>query len=126
MVLENSYFTVLERSDVEGGVRFRVRMEEGHEVYRGHFPGNPVSPGVCNMQMVRECAEMVSGVRLRFVKIGQYRLMGVIAPGRYPEVEVTVAMSEAGGEWELRATVTGGEEVLIQMKAVLTERKGCK
>ena len=27
------------------------------EFFQGHFPNNPVSPGVCNIEMIKECAE---------------------------------------------------------------------
>lgn len=34
---------------------FRVRLDAAHPIYAGHFPGNPVLPGVCTLQIVREC-----------------------------------------------------------------------
>lgn len=122
MVLQNSYFTVVERHDAGDTICFRVRMEGGHEVYKGHFPGNPVSPGVCNLQMVKECAQMVAGRELRFAKISQYRLTGVISPAKYPELDVMVALSEGEGEYALRASVMSGDVSLIQIKATLAGR----
>ena len=38
----------------EGHYAFRVRLDASHPVYRGHFPGHPVLPGVCTLQLVRE------------------------------------------------------------------------
>ena len=37
----------------EGHYAFRVRLDASHPVYRGHFPGHPVLPGVCTLQLVR-------------------------------------------------------------------------
>ncbi|MFQ7386709.1 MAG: hypothetical protein ACLRM8_02525 [Alistipes sp.] len=36
----------------EGHYAFRVRLDASHPVYRGHFPGHPVLPGVCTLQLV--------------------------------------------------------------------------
>ena len=34
----------------EDRLAFRVRLDAAHPVYAGHFPGNPVLPGVCTLQ----------------------------------------------------------------------------
>ena len=36
----------------EDRLAFRVRLDAAHPVYAGHFPGNPVLPGVCTLQIV--------------------------------------------------------------------------
>lgn len=56
----------------EDRLAFRVRLDAAHPVYAGHFPGNPVLPGVCTLQIVRECLERGTGRRHRFTaKIGR-------------------------------------------------------
>ena len=30
-----------------------LRLESSHDIFKGHFPGNPVLPGVCQVEMVR-------------------------------------------------------------------------
>ena len=37
----------------EGHYAFRVRLDASHQVFRGHFPGHPMLPGVCTLQLVR-------------------------------------------------------------------------
>ena len=32
------------------------------DVYRGHCPHKPVCPGVCNIETIRECAEMLTAL----------------------------------------------------------------
>ena len=45
MRLKDSYYQIV-RETVEGREgRFRIRLLSDCPVYRGHFPGNPVSPG---------------------------------------------------------------------------------
>ena len=39
----------------DDGAVYRVSLNPDCEVYKGHFPGNPISPGVCGIQMIREC-----------------------------------------------------------------------
>ena len=51
-MLLNKYFTIhsVERRDED--TIFHVTLNPNHEIYRGHFQGNPISPGVCTGEMV--------------------------------------------------------------------------
>ena len=51
MLLENKYYKVLRaRKEGEGKAVYHVAILPDCNVYEGHFPGNPVCPGVCNIQ----------------------------------------------------------------------------
>ncbi|MDY2942781.1 MAG: hypothetical protein SOT07_03685 [Paludibacteraceae bacterium] len=54
----NYYHILSSEITTDAGV-FRVALNADCEVYQGHFPGEPISPGVCNIQMIKECAEIV-------------------------------------------------------------------
>ncbi|MFS2716174.1 beta-hydroxyacyl-ACP dehydratase [Bacteroides uniformis] len=77
MKLENNYYKLISmHSDGTSGV-FHLSLRLDCEVYRGHFPGNPVCPGVCNIQMIKECAERLTGQRLHISRIRRCRLTAV-------------------------------------------------
>ena len=50
----------------EGHYAFRVRLDASHPVYRGHFPGHPVLPGVCPLQPDRESLNRGTGRGFRY------------------------------------------------------------
>ena len=58
----------------DGTALFQVVLLSDCEVYEGHFPGEPVSPGVCNIQMIKECAEKIVGKTLLLSNLQQCRL----------------------------------------------------
>lgn len=41
--------------------RFEVSIDDRNSIFRGHFPGHPLVPGVCMMTMMSACAAKVSG-----------------------------------------------------------------
>ena len=41
-----------------------IILNKDHEIFKGHFPGNPVTPGVCMMQIVKELTEEFTGKKL--------------------------------------------------------------
>ena len=61
MLLKDKYYKIMKetRLDANTGV-YLVSLLPQADVYRGHFPQNPVCPGACNIETIRECAEMLS------------------------------------------------------------------
>jgi 3-hydroxyacyl-[acyl-carrier-protein] dehydratase len=61
-----------------------LTLNAGHPIFDGHFPGNPVVPGVCLIQMVMEVTKIVlssAGV-LRLVSASQIKFISFIDPRR--------------------------------------------
>lgn len=54
MLLEN-FYKIIHRKEREDGKReIEIELNPGHALYQGHFPGQPVVPGVCTLQMIKE------------------------------------------------------------------------
>jgi 3-hydroxyacyl-[acyl-carrier-protein] dehydratase len=54
MKLLNDFYEVLALEHVGDELRGRVKLNPNHFIYEVHFPGNPVTPGVCLLQMAME------------------------------------------------------------------------
>lgn len=98
MLLKDKFYSVLheERLDANNAV-YLLEVKADCDVYRGHFPHKPVCPGVCNIETIRECAEMLVGADLKIKTIKQCRLTAVAAPQICPKVDVTVSVARIEG-----------------------------
>lgn len=57
-----------------------VRLNKNSEVFKGHFPGNPVMPGVCMMQMIKELTERILDCKLFMTQSSNVKFMALINP----------------------------------------------
>ena len=73
MLLRGRYYKIDGWNTEEGETTFRITLLPDCDVYRGHFPGKPVCPGVCNVQVVKECAMLLTGKQLSITAIRQKR-----------------------------------------------------
>ena len=120
MKLENSYYEQISmHSDGMSGV-FYVVLRPDCEVYRGHFPGNPVCPGVCNIQMIKECAERLTGRRLHIGSIRRCRLTAVATPAVCPELAVKVNLQPTESGYAVTAIVSDAERMYMDYKGEMT------
>lgn len=119
MLLKDKFFTVLheERLSANEAI-FLCELKADCDVYRGHFPGKPVSPGVCNIEMIRECAEMLVGEDLQIDTIKQCRLTAVASPSVCPKVDVsvTVARLEGTRNYNVVAMIRDAEQSYMELK----------
>ena len=133
-----TYYHILSSEITTDAGVFRVALNADCEVYQGHFPGEPVCPGVCNIQMIKECTEMLlqggavsrphqeredntAAPSMLLSHIKQCRLTTLVTPQQHPEVEVRVAiLSRSEDTITFRGTIGKGEEVSMELKGELT------
>lgn len=109
------YYTILgsERLD-EQTFLFRFTLNPESDVYRGHFPDNPIAPGVCTLQMIKECIQTVlSRDTLRLPQVKQCRFSRLLRPSD-KQLELTVRLT---GDQSFTAEITEEGQVCMKVKA---------
>lgn len=80
MLLKNFYTIVELDSSNKENVKAIIDLNKDHEVYKGHFPGNPVVPGVCLTQIIKEVMENVENAELSLVYADNIKFLAVVNP----------------------------------------------
>lgn len=121
MLLENKFYKVLsEKRHAEGlGASFHVAILPECNVYDGHFPGDPVCPGVCNIETIKECAILLVGEALRYTSIKLCRLTALATPAVCPEVDVDVTLEKTAEGYEVQATIADAVQTYMILKGQL-------
>lgn len=123
MLLKDKYYKVMKetRLDANNGVYLLAILPQA-DVYRGHFPQKPVCPGVCNIETIRECAEMLTGRDLYIKTIKQCRLMAVATPAVCPLVDVTVGVTPGADDasYQIVARIADAETTYMELKGEFT------
>ena len=73
---------------------------------KGIFPGQPVVPGVCMMQMVKEILEKVIGEKTNLVRAGEMKFLAIINPKENNMIQATLKYTvEENGNMAVSATL---------------------
>lgn len=109
--------------DVEPGVRVTAKkhIKENEDWFKGHFPGNPVQPGVLMIEMLAQagavCAlsmEENRGKIAFFAGIEKARFKGVVRPGDTLTLEVEMTKFRGPiGFGKAVATNQDGKKVVV-------------
>ena len=96
---------------------FTIELNPEHPVYEGHFPGNPVVPGVCQVQIIRELTSHTLGRSLELAGSDLIKFMNMIVPGKTPQLDVGLEIKEISPErWSVNATIYRGELQFIKFR----------
>ena len=120
MLLKDYYTITSQSTDSESGATlFRIRLNGGHEIYKGHFPEKAVSPGVCNLQIMKECAERIVGKELTIKTMAQCKMPAMITPDGTPELTVSVKTEETPDGRQTIASIFNESTTYITFKGLL-------
>lgn len=101
-----------------------VALNPQHAIYSGHFPQQPVVPGVCILQMIKECVESICRAALQYKQIASCKFLAAINPNETPEIKFSLTIKN--GEVNTRHILVEGasskNDICIKLKAQLTER----
>src|SRR3978361_1636702 len=80
MILGGSFYTVLSPVMEADTIRAILKINPDHAIFKGHFPGQPVVPGVCMLQIVKELVEKAVGSPTRLHNGHDLKFLSVIDP----------------------------------------------
>lgn len=110
MLLDN-FYTILSSESSDSTIwTIQVKLNPGHPVYQGHFPGHPVVPGVCLLQLIKECVEDIRQQKLQVTQVSSCKFLSAINPIETPHISVALTFKET-------------EESTLQLQAEGTIKK---
>ena len=106
MKLKDDFFRVTGTNKTATGADYTVELNPEHFIYQAHFPGNPVTPGVCIIQIVKELTEELLQAPLFLKIVKNAKFTQVINPLQNREVIFAVSVSQENeGDCRVNACV---------------------
>jgi 3-hydroxyacyl-[acyl-carrier-protein] dehydratase len=118
--LLNEYYSIDSRTVEGDDTLFGITLLPDYCAYEGHFPGNPVSPGVCNIQMIKECAVLLTGKQLFLGTISQCKWSAVMSPQTTPHLQLRMHVNQTEGSYKVNASIYDSATIYIEFKGEMT------
>jgi 3-hydroxyacyl-[acyl-carrier-protein] dehydratase len=90
-VKNDKLFNVSKLQHNDGIITAALDINKDCDIFKGHFPGHPVVPGACMLQIVKEVLEDALGALLRLKKAEHLKFINMIDPGSTPSVALDIA-----------------------------------
>ncbi len=118
MILRNNLYRVVKAEDITGGRLYSLELLPNCPIYAAHFPGLPVTPGVCLLLLGKELLEETTGKTLHLSEVKNAKFLSVVSPIHDRQIECLVgktALSESGKSIEAQVTLRSAQETKAKM-----------
>ncbi len=101
----------------------QVSIDPSHEVFMGHFPGQPILPGVVITNLIKTLVERTLSKKIRMKSASQIKFIEMVDPRKCSALEIKISVDQAESG-EIKASASSEMEngkVHFKMKCVFTE-----
>lgn len=93
-----------------------ITLNKNHAIFKGHFPGNPVTPGVCMMQIIKELTETILNENLTMISTSNVKFMALINPEVNAKLNLELDISKNDlAEIKVKNSSSFGETIALKL-----------
>ena len=123
-MLLNDFFTINAKESSPTEIWAELVINANHKIFEGHFPNQPVVPGVCMMQMIKEILEEVIGKEMNLVKAADMKFLAVINPQQNNLIHASIKIvTDENGAINIVASLFKDELVHFKFKGQFEESR---
>ena len=112
-----SFYSIIEKTTSQDAATYRIALHPDSPIYQSHFPGRPITPGACIIQMVQDLAQdHFADPTLEVRHIANLKFLTLLEPQHHPTLEVHLH----GTPNHLQATLTDGPLLFAKFTLTLT------
>ena len=115
----DSLFIIQSIDDSDTDFTAKFRCNPAHPVYQAHFPGHPITPGACLLQMAGEILAQKLGKPLFLKQSKNIKYLSVLVPDEGKEIEYRFSsVVESASECKAQVVIAEGATVYAKMSLI--------
>lgn len=126
MKLKNELYKITEKDITATEACYDIELNPEHFIYKAHFPGEPITPGVCIIQIAQELLEDTLGKALQIVKVKNVKFLSVITPRQTTSVSYRIGKiteDATSGSVKAQVAVTSADEIKAKISFACAEKQ---
>jgi 3-hydroxyacyl-[acyl-carrier-protein] dehydratase len=115
-MLKNNFFRLAKPlAGGDGLLNATIALDREHPIFKGHFPGMPVVPGVCMMAIIKELLEEKFERLFVLQQAANIKFLSLINPLVNDEVEVEIRYLQQDNSLVAEGTILAGEQTFFKV-----------
>lgn len=111
-----SLFNIRQYFHKDNETRVVFTLNDQHPIFAGHFPEQPILPGVCQVQLIHECVEKQLEQKLMMHAAANIKFMNMIIPSPDKAWELVLMITPNEQEWKVKATITDSDTIFLKFQ----------
>jgi len=111
-MLINDFYSCRDMQLLDNEMSCTLVFNAAHDIFKGHFPGNPVVPGVCTIEIIKELLQQQVHKPLMLRSTGNVKFLQLVTPDIAPVININWKADEAG--YVVKASLSRDSTVLFK------------
>lgn len=86
-------------------------------VFEGHFPQQPILPGVVMVEILKRAVRETTGKKLELIEASNFKFLKMIDPTVLPKAELHFTISKVDAIWKVKAQISSGTDTFFKANA---------
>ena len=115
MLITNLY-TVKSTELIDNTLTSVITINPNHNIFEGHFPENPVLPGVVQLQIIKELLEEEFKKPLMLTMGSNIKYTSIIVPKQDEEIQVSIGITFIDDTIKVNTVIKNTDTVFLKFK----------
>ena len=123
MLLQSNFYTVQSSHIDASTLQSTILINPDHQIFEGHFPGQPVVPGVCMIQIIKELVEQYLSFPVQLHAAAQVKFLQLLVPDQHKEITVQINFKDpVDDEYNIAASFIQSEKAIMKMNGKFSKK----
>ena len=118
MILLNNLYTRVAKDISDDKISYNIKLDVNHFIYQAHFPDEPITPGVCIIQIAKELLEDYFAKQMKIYLIKNVKFLSVISPITTPQISCIfdkITTEENGNTYHVQVHLQSNNTTLAKL-----------
>lgn len=102
---KDNFYSIKRIENNDSGFVAHIQLNEKHWIYSSHFPENPITPGVCLVQIARELIVINLKQNLNITTVKNIKFLNIIVPGKSDFITFKIAIKKDEDDAKIKANI---------------------
>lgn len=117
-MLKDHFYHIIHLNNAHNAITAGLQLNTAHPIFQGHFPGQPVVPGACMLQMVKEVLTEALPGGHQLKKAANLKFIAPVDPNMVDELELQLTFKTTEDGLLVNASLLANGVASFKMQGV--------
>lgn len=117
-MLTDPIFKILSINSTQGLISAALEIDTNHEIFNGHFPEQPVVPGACMVQLVKDILEKRLNQTLQLKIANNLKFLELINPQVITNIQLRLAYTMEDNQIKVNGDLIAEDVVYFKFQGI--------
>jgi 3-hydroxyacyl-[acyl-carrier-protein] dehydratase len=117
-LIKSNFYKILSEEITNEEFKFSIEINPNHPIFEGHFPGNPVTPGVVQMEIIKELVGTGIRKKVELSTMSNCKFLSVLNPIESTIINVSIKYLIDENSIKTNVSISNSNTTFLKMAAI--------